>query len=481
MIRRFLLLVVLSYSLINISAQELKRAWDLQVKPIGKETLKLTYEEQRSFFGHSSAPWQQTSLYHKGQLFINRSGYLQQDTVLGRAAKTHTSTFFDSRAHRSSHLEGQSQKQEAFEMIKVLEFAKYSPVPLLDYFIDRKKEYRKWSDDNFVVYNLVSKSAHIRIFINKESMLLEKAIVKRSDAMTGDYETIINYDYNNTYRSASQAENIYISKYDGKINDTVWIVSTDREKSFPQHDLSENSITERVAEEVAGNNVIVERYNDRLHLVIFEEEESKCLLVEFDDFFVAIEAPLSSENGEAIIDAAGKIAPGKPIRYFMFSHHHPHYMGGVRAFVHNQSTIITTMDNFDYISHITKNKRTISPDILSKEPQMLKLEIIDKQKTIADDNYEMQAYVIGNQSAHTDDYTIFYFPAEKMIFQGDLMWIKNNRPTEKAHPRQQGLYKAIKALNLDVQNIIQSWIPAEYNLKPIVSFSELEQSVFMEK
>ena len=170
--------------------------------------------------------------------------------------------------------------------------------------------------------------------------------------------------------------------------------------------------------------------------------------------------------------------PDKSIRFFAFGHHHPHYLGGVRPFIHEEATILSAMGDFDYVSFLARNPRTLKPDSLQLDRKTLKINILGENRTITDDDYSMQIINIGEYSHHTQDYLIFYFPAEKVIFEGDLVWIPNDgRPTRKVSSRQKGLYEAIRNLNLNVETIFQSWPIHEFNYKSKISFKELEESV----
>ncbi|TYZ14178.1 hypothetical protein FY528_00130 [Hymenobacter lutimineralis] len=89
----------------------------------------------------------------------------------------------------------------------------------------------------------------------------------------------------------------------------------------------------------------------------------------------------------------------------------------------------------------------------------------------------MQIHVIGSKSQHTNDYLVYYFPSEKLLFEDDLVWIARQGPSRKASARQVGLYQAIRDLKLPVETIVQSWPVQDYGVKTVIPFRELEQSV----
>jgi len=114
---------------------------------------------------------------------------------------------------------------------------------------------------------------------------------------------------------------------------------------------------------------------------------------------------------------------------------------------------------------------------LQRHPRPVQVEEVAQARTIADAHFTMQIFCIGAQSAHTDDYLLYYFPSEKLLFEDDLAGIPQQGPIRKASARQAGLYHAIQALHLDVTTVVQSWPVAQSGLKTVIPFAELEQSV----
>jgi hypothetical protein len=107
----------------------------------------------------------------------------------------------------------------------------------------------------------------------------------------------------------------------------------------------------------------------------------------------------------------------------------------------------------------------------------LLIEEIKDSLKITDGKFEMKIYFIGKKSEHTNDYLIYYFPSEKLLFQDDLVWIAKEGEIEKAGGRQAGLYNAVKELGLDIKIIIQSWPVADYGVKTVIPFADLEKSM----
>lgn len=218
-------------------------------------------------------------------------------------------------------------------------------------------------------------------------------------------------------------------------------------------------------------------YNDNIHFVDLKHANSRVAVVEFRDFLVVTGAPLNAENGELIVQEARRIAPGKPIRYFVFGHHHPHYLGGVRALVHAGATIVTTPIDTAYIRQLVDFDHKIEPDSLQLSPKPLTFDVFDTMRVISDGEMEMRLIFIGSMSKHTEDYVIYYFPREKMVLQDDLVYMRNDNPHAPAGPMQRGLYDAIVQHGLDVDVIYQSWMINSRSVKTVIPFDDLQQSI----
>jgi len=172
---------------------------------------------------------------------------------------------------------------------------------------------------------------------------------------------------------------------------------------------------------------------------------------------VVMESAVGSPDGEMLVDVIKKQFPNQPIRTFLYSHYHPHYLGGIRPFIAEGATIVTTPGNEAFVKEMAERPFKIAPDRLAQSGALLKLQTIqDKRLTLSDAENEVVAIDIGKLSQHTDEFTIFYFPRQKLLFEAELGWFTQNgqvRPSKRAA----GLVKAIDENKLDVERIVQSW------------------------
>lgn len=192
------------------------------------------------------------------------------------------------------------------------------------------------------------------------------------------------------------------------------------------------------------------------------------MFVVFEDFIVAVEAP--EENAfsgisERAIAMIKKEVPGKPIRYLVQTHHHGDHSSGVRAYVAEGATVVTTAGNRAYLESVAAAPYRLRPDALAKNPKPMKLETLTGGKrVIGDGRRTIGLYEVG--PLHTKEMVIAYLPKEKILFQSDLFNpitvggtdpIEHDAPFHGVYDENPGqLYAKIRELGLDVRAIAGS-------------------------
>ena len=160
------------------------------------------------------------------------------------------------------------------------------------------------------------------------------------------------------------------------------------------------------------------------------------MFIEFRDFILVAEAPAlqpsivnipaaiqpgSTDLSEAFIKKIKETASGKPITYLVVSHYHSDHSGGARAFMAEGATIITTQGNRSFFEKMGSASYTLKPDRFSGSPRPVKIETIQKKKTITDGVRTVELIDVG-PNPHSNENLIVYIPAEKILFQGDLFY-----------------------------------------------------------
>ncbi len=450
-----------------------------------KQTTFFSFTQTDSLFGHSRKPWKTYSYNAKGQFDITANSekfFLLDSLDYNGKMLTGMKYFCDTTLIEYSYGRNKPRVKTADERVgyPLSYLSIYTPVFVLQDFL--RNSYNKTliyfnNTSGVVVYSFDEKI--ITIKCDPKTETVDEISILYHHEMYGDVKKKIKYS---EYKTSTQG-----IKYPSKV-----VVS---ELGVNQHTLSvietvSNSIQDSVLSKIPGDYRLSEKneaaidiehitYKPRIHFLNFKHTDDRVFVVELDSFFVVAEAPLESRNGELIIEQAKKIAPNKPIKYFVFGHHHPHYLGGVRPFINNGTTILTHSSNIDYLKQVASFKHTLQPDALQKSNKPLIYETVGEKRVIADLGFEIHIIHIGWMSKHTDDYLVYYFPKYKLLIEDDLVWIKKKGSTKAAGDRQKGLYDAIKKYGLDVETIIQSW-PINYmEVKTEISFKELEETVLL--
>lgn len=478
----FTLFYGLANGLFATSTDPLLVCWSKHVKPLQNRVLSMEFTETRNEFEHSFEPWQLSEYKSAGYVQFNNTLFIKMDSIT-RGKKTYYSKtqfnksellFQDFGAKELSNV-----TQSMFDNQK-FKIARYTPVQLLGYFVGQNVSQNKTILSEYFIYSSSINEVKVSLYINKKDTLVNKIVTLQNDELFGDVETVYSYSKYGVVNNMYCPTTISISKTNGKVLDEVTLVK--QQVLNEAKVLLEKPIEYKILPDKATKaELVTESYSPNIHFISLKHSDDRVMVVEFDDFLLVAEAPLNSANGELIIQEAKKIAPKKPIKYFVFGHFHSHYIGGVRAFIHKGAKIFCSVHNQQYLEYLAQTSHHLSPDSLDIQPKKLLTQLIKDSLNINDGKFEMKLFLIGKQSAHTVDYLIYYFPKEKLLFQDDLIWIKREGAIKKAGARQIGLYNAIKELNLKVDTIIQSWPVSDYGVKTVIPFLDLEQSVMIKE
>jgi glyoxylase-like metal-dependent hydrolase (beta-lactamase superfamily II) len=200
-------------------------------------------------------------------------------------------------------------------------------------------------------------------------------------------------------------------------------------------------------------------------------------LVEFKDFLVLVESSVTEGRALANIAEAHRLAPGKPIKYHINTHHHSDHSAGLRAFVAEGSTIVThEMNKKFYDDVVLKAPHTLEPDALTKTPKAAQFVYVkDKGKYVITDGVRtMEVYHVDN--GHARNLLMSYLPKEKLLMITDIfndfgMPRPNDPPPGLVSPYYAALDARVKELKLDVERLAPSHGGA------VVPFSQFAEKV----
>jgi glyoxylase-like metal-dependent hydrolase (beta-lactamase superfamily II) len=170
-----------------------------------------------------------------------------------------------------------------------------------------------------------------------------------------------------------------------------------------------------------------------------------------------------------VISEARKLAPNKPIKYLINTHHHFDHSGGVRTYVAEGATIITNEINKGYYEQVWKSPHTLEPDRLAQNPKKPAFITIKDKYTLADGERSLEIYQLGGDT-HNSGIMMVYMPKEKILVEADdFSWPAGTRAGPRYRANNVNLYRNIQQLKLDVKTI------APLHGEP-VSLSELQKA-----
>jgi glyoxylase-like metal-dependent hydrolase (beta-lactamase superfamily II) len=179
------------------------------------------------------------------------------------------------------------------------------------------------------------------------------------------------------------------------------------------------------------------------------------ILVEFKDYVVMVEAPGGDAVTTASIEQAKRLAPNKPIKYVINSHHHADHAGGMRAYVAEGIPIITHESHRKYYEEqIFKNPHSLNPDRLARMPRAPMLETMKDKRVITDGTMTLEIYLMRDQP-HAEGLLMIYVPKDKLLMQADAYIPRPGAPPLPApSPYTTNLVDNASRLKLSVERVV---------------------------
>jgi glyoxylase-like metal-dependent hydrolase (beta-lactamase superfamily II) len=187
------------------------------------------------------------------------------------------------------------------------------------------------------------------------------------------------------------------------------------------------------------------------------------LVVDFKPYIVVIEGGQSEERSNAVIAAAKKLVPKKPIRYLVNTHHHIDHSRGLRRYVAEGATIITHRINASYFERMFAAPKTLNPDTLAKAKRAPSIEGFSTKRVLSDGNHVIELHhMAGNR--HNEGLIVAYLPKQKLLVEADAYNppAQPNAPVPMPiSPYTDNLVANIERLKLDVETIVPIHLPAD--------------------
>ncbi len=449
-----------------------------------EDVAPVAYQTERSFYlyGHFPSPWDSMAFLQKGIFVATNDALYSWEVVYGRRDTFEVTTMVNNATvyrHDDDYETPDKLQRKDIERYRA-QLARISPSVLLRTMWDQGSQCALLStDDSTIVLGCGERiEGAMQIVVDRKSFRIrrveqiekgdyrgdrKRAVYYRDYAVEGGHlypTTVVETEYGHTtsewkLRSVDPAS----------VDTTRFAIPAD-------YTLQPDS-----PEEIVRSDLVWVPLAEHLYAVDLRHLNNRTLVVEHRDYCTVIEAGQTSAAGELIIDMVKNMLPGKPIRYFVFGHHHPDFIGGIRAFAAEGATIITPKRTVNFVRELLSTQHSLDPDRWEKNSGVVEsvdLLLVEDSCVIEDGMNRLQIYNIGRTSAHTLDYLVFHFPKQSILFQGDLGLMREGR-TSKLWAGERGLIEFVTTKELNVERVLQSWPLSRNGARTDFPFTEWMQ------
>ena len=243
-------------------------------------------------------------------------------------------------------------------------------------------------------------------YLNDDS-LVERVESRAPDAVLGEVAVVTQYSGYRDYGGV---------KFPGRIQQS--------QGGFPVLDLTVTEVQPNAPAEIAvpenvrsaAERVTTEKVADGVWFVAGGSHNS--VAIEMKDHLFLVEAPLNDARSGLVIEEVMKLAPGKPIRYVVNSHHHFDHAGGLRAAAAAGATLIVHAEAKAYFERALATRSTIAPDLLTQSKRKASVQAVNNRMILSDGTRTVQVMNIV-ESNHASGFMMVYLPNEKLLIEAD--------------------------------------------------------------
>jgi len=203
----------------------------------------------------------------------------------------------------------------------------------------------------------------------------------------------------------------------------------------------------------AAERVTTEKVADGVWFVAGGSHNS--VAIEMKDHLVLVEAPLSDGRSGPVVDEVKKLAPGKPIRYVVNSHHHFDHSGGLRAAVAAGATVIAHAGAKPYFDRAFATPSRIAPDLLAKSGRKASVRAVKDRMVLSDGARRIEIMTLGD-SNHAAGFMMVYLPKERLLIEADAFTplAPGAKPPATPNANNVNLIENLERLKLPVDRIL---------------------------
>jgi glyoxylase-like metal-dependent hydrolase (beta-lactamase superfamily II) len=151
------------------------------------------------------------------------------------------------------------------------------------------------------------------------------------------------------------------------------------------------------------------------------ESGANALVVEFDSYVLVVEPYAGGRGPKPTINKAREMFPAKPVRYVVVTHHHDDHSGGLRSYIAEGVTVVTTPPNQRLFERMAASTLTLAPDDQTRAPRKPAFELVRGGRRVFTDGRQTLELIDIGRGPHAEEMLVAYLPKERLVFQGDLV------------------------------------------------------------
>jgi glyoxylase-like metal-dependent hydrolase (beta-lactamase superfamily II) len=170
------------------------------------------------------------------------------------------------------------------------------------------------------------------------------------------------------------------------------------------------------------------------------------MFVVFADYVLVVEAPSSDSASTKVMAAIHEVAPGKPIRYIVPTHFHEDHIGGLRAYLREGATVVTTPGNLQFMEMFMKKLKAMQPQI-----KLPAVEVIDGRREFSDGIVTLD--LLNLSSPHVDEMVVPFIPSDGIVYVADGL-TRDFGPWRPPTTEERTLVRQFKELVLHIRTVL---------------------------